>query len=198
VRTVRQRHARVSRRRERGGHAWDDFERDASFDERFGLFAAAAKYKRIAAFESDDFFAFAGQEDKRALDVPLRAAKAAALFSDKHALGVGPGQRENFRGHQIVMHNRIGLADQPKRLEGQQLGIPWAGTNEENRADVRKSGMRGNHAIGLSNPRASARRFCGEAVVDWTVESKMTSLLNMTCFILYLLARRRKHSRRHV
>ena len=83
VGAVRERHAGIGRRGERGGDAGHDLERNAGVDERLGLLAAAAEDERIAALEADDGFALAREADERALDVALRAAEAAAFFPTK-------------------------------------------------------------------------------------------------------------------
>ena len=75
-----ERDARIGGRRQRGSDAWNDFERNASLGERFGLLSTAAEDEGIAALEADDGFAFAGEADEGALDVALRGAEAAAFF----------------------------------------------------------------------------------------------------------------------
>jgi len=50
---VCERDAGIGRDADSGGNSGDDFERDTGFDKGFRFFAAAAKDKRVAAFETD-------------------------------------------------------------------------------------------------------------------------------------------------
>ena len=68
---VRQRDARIGRRRDGGGDAGDDDEGDAGVDERFGLFAAAAEDEGIAALQAHHDLPLPGALDEERVELLL-------------------------------------------------------------------------------------------------------------------------------
>ena len=122
---------------QRGCNAGHDHERDAGFDERFGFFTAASKYKRIAALEPHNGFTLARQTDQNAFDVTLRAAEAAAFFPHEDAFGVGAGDSENFGRDQIIVNDHIRFSDEAVGLAREQLRVTGAGTDDSDKVSTR-------------------------------------------------------------
>ena len=127
---VRERDAGVGGGGEGRRDAGNDFEGDAGGHEGLGFFAAAAEDERIAAFEPNDVFALPGKADEGGLDIGLRAAKAAAFFTDEDFFRIGPGEGEDGGGDEVIVDDGVGFADEAVSLEREQLGVAGAGADE--------------------------------------------------------------------
>ncbi len=112
-----------------GSDAVDDLAGDATGGQPFGFLAGTTEDAGIAALEPGHATALAGIAQHQPVDEGLgRGAAAAALADADH-----PGGRavfEHRRIDQVIDHHHLGLAQGAHRLEGQQLGIAGAGTDQ--------------------------------------------------------------------
>ena len=83
---VRHRDAGQLRRRDRGGHARHDLERNPGRRQRQRFFAAAAEHERVAALEPDDALALPRGADHQPVDRLLLDAGAARALADAETL----------------------------------------------------------------------------------------------------------------
>ena len=68
--------------------------------------------------------------DQEGVDLGLAHEMAGALLADIDQLGRRVGQRQDARADQPVVDHDLGLAQQARGLEGQQLGIAGAGSDQ--------------------------------------------------------------------
>jgi hypothetical protein len=98
--------------------------------EAFGLLAAAPEDERVAAFEAHDTLSRMGQPDEQVVDFLLPQRMTAGLLTGKNA---GRGRRDQFlnrRAHQAIEHDDVGILNQPRGLDRQQLGIARSRADE--------------------------------------------------------------------
>ena len=126
-----QRHARRGRGRLGRRDAGNDVDLDAGIAQRLHLLAATAENERVAALEPDHVVPFEGEFDQDRVDVLLRDRMAARHLAHVDQSRVARGQRHDLGRDQPVMHDDRGLADDPVRLDRQQIGV--AGTRADER-----------------------------------------------------------------
>ncbi len=80
-----------------------DFELDAGFVKRFGLFTAATKDERIAAFEAHDATALPRPRQHQRVNFALRHCVIAAAFADEDAFASGRRERDDRIGGERVV-----------------------------------------------------------------------------------------------
>ena len=112
---VRERDGRRRRRAQRRGDAGDHLEGNARGRELLGLFSAASEDERIAALEADDVLALEGPLDDERMDARLVVPAAAGPPPDRDELRVARSQREDARGHELVVGDDRGVREEPVR-----------------------------------------------------------------------------------
>jgi len=114
-----ERDPRVSRHRNGRAHSRHDLEGDAGIGQRFGLFAAATEYKRIAALQTDDIMAEASLRDENAVDLFLRDVVSPGALADEDFNRLGARLIEERRIDQLIVHDDWSAAQQLKAAHGQ-------------------------------------------------------------------------------
>jgi hypothetical protein len=117
-------------RREAGGYARDDAERDAGLGQSQSLLSTAAEHARIAALKAKHAMARARERNEAVRDARLRRRGLAAALPSKFEGGTGIGQRQHARIDEGVVDDDIGLGETGKRLEREQRGIAGACAGE--------------------------------------------------------------------
>ena len=129
-------------RREAGGHAGDDAERDAGLGQRQSLLAAAPEHARVAALEAKHAMAQARQRNEAVGDARLRRRWLAAALAGKFERGAGIGERQHARIDEGVMDDDVRRGETGKRLERQHGGIAGTGAGEPDLASFEHRQLR--------------------------------------------------------
>src|SRR5450631_2511785 len=79
---------------------------------RLDLFAAAAKYERIAALQARDAQAGARIVNQKLVDARLRRLRIASLLADKDALRIAAGACQYRIRYQTIIEYDVGLLQQ--------------------------------------------------------------------------------------
>ena len=135
---VRQRDSRVcgdTRSRRDAGH---DLERDIPVRQRFDFLAAASEDEWVSAFQTHYPLALPCELHQQGIDRLLRHGVLPAALADVDAFGVRTGQLEDRRRDEIVIDDGIGVPEQPRRAQREQLGIPGPGADQIHRAALRR------------------------------------------------------------
>ena len=135
---LRERHAELGARGERGGDARYDLERDARVAQGVDLFLGPSEQHRIASFQPHDDGVLARRVDEALVDEALRGGMPAAALADREPLGA-PGERERVRVHQRVVEHDVGPREEPRRAQREEVGRTRAGADEIHLAGTRRS-----------------------------------------------------------
>ncbi len=127
---VRDRDARVRRRRHAGGHAGHDLELDARLAQHERLLAAAAEDQRIAALQPHHPPPGAPVLDQQPVDLLLRHLRPAALLADVDQFRVRPRVLERLLRDQAVVEDDVGRGDQLDRADRQQPRVAGPGADQ--------------------------------------------------------------------
>ena len=103
---------------------------DAGLEQRLDLLAAAAEDQRVAALEPDHALTELAAPHQERVDLGLAHEVAGPLLADIDQLGRRVGQAEDAGADQPVVDHDLGLAQQARGLEGQQLGVAGAGADQ--------------------------------------------------------------------
>ena len=120
------RHAAVGHRNANGSgrcdacrDAADHFNRDPGGFERQHFFAATAKYKRVAPFETGDDLAAARAADQQALDKCLRCRFAATALAHFDHPCAGPHMLQHRAIDQVIDQHHVSRAENACCFDGQ-------------------------------------------------------------------------------
>ena len=122
--------ARISGSAQCGGDAGHHVKRNACGLERLQLFAAAAKYKGVAALEPHHALACLGLLYQQAVDGLLPHGALPGPLAHEYFFGFAAHKLQHLFGYQCVVQHHIGLLDALQRLEGQQACIARASANQ--------------------------------------------------------------------
>ncbi len=147
--------ARVGGRRDPGGHARDDLERDPGLPQRERLLAAAAEHERVPALQPHDGPPGPRPLEHQLLDLRLLGGAAPALLADEHQLRVRAGAVEGAVGDQAVVEDHVGERDQLQRPRRHQPGVSGAGPHQ---VDAARPRCLAAHTPAISPARASRPR----------------------------------------
>ena len=120
---VRERNARVIRRRHDGRNAGHDFERDFFRRELLGFLAAATENERVAALEPHDGFALAGAGEHEFGELFLREAAVALVVAARNDFGGRRGEPQQFGIDQHVADDHFGEPEQFRAAQREQAGV---------------------------------------------------------------------------
>ena len=129
-----QRDPRIGGNRDGGGHAGNDFERDALLAQRLRLLSSAAEDERVAAFEAGDGIPPFRLVNEELVDLPLREGVIAPLLAGVDPARFSSGVTENLRADQMVVDDHIRLTDACRPAQRDQPGIPRPGADDVNLA----------------------------------------------------------------
>ena len=107
---------------------------DAGSAQRFDLFAAAAEDEGIAALQPYRALACLCSVNQQMVDRILADAGLADPAADRNPRGVATDAIENFRRHQFVVENDIGILQGAQRLDGEQIRIARTGADQRHPA----------------------------------------------------------------
>src|SRR5215831_6027967 len=122
------------------GDAGGDLDLDAGVAQRCDLLAGATEHERIAALEPHDGLTRSRALDHQLLNLFLEDAMLALRFADWNQLDLAAGMFEHAGAGKPVIENNICDLQCAHGLEGQQLGIAGARTDEKDAA-VRRLGL---------------------------------------------------------
>ena len=94
------------------------------------LFAATAEDEGVAAFEAHHILPIARGRDHEFLDEVLRRGFASAALTDMNDARAGRCKSNDLVAHQVIDQEHGGGLDGLERLEGEQLRITRAGTDQ--------------------------------------------------------------------
>jgi hypothetical protein len=129
---VGERHTGARRRAKRRGDARHDEVGDVVRREHLDLFAAAAKYERIAALQAGDAQSGARVVNHELVNARLRVRWIARLLADENALRIAARKCEHRIRHQSIVEDDVGLLQQLQRAQCEQIRIAGAGADEIN------------------------------------------------------------------
>ena len=132
---MRQRDLRCRRRAERGGDAGNDLHRHAHRVAGLNFLPAAAEHERIAALEAHDVAPGERLAHQERVDFFLGQGVPGTAFGDRDELRLRPRESEDRRLDQPVMHDQVGMGDQPSSAQCQQVRIARARADEVNGAN---------------------------------------------------------------
>ena len=95
-----------------------------------GFFAAATENEGVAALEAHHQMALARFADQNLVDPVLRHAVQRAFLGHRDQTGGRRGQIEYIPADETVMNNHIGIGEQPRRFQGQKIGIARTCANQ--------------------------------------------------------------------
>ncbi|OGQ20623.1 MAG: hypothetical protein A2138_05990 [Deltaproteobacteria bacterium RBG_16_71_12] len=98
------------------------------------LLAASPEHERVAALEPHDGVLPQGCGKNARVDVILARAWLARLFADVAQLGMRRRQLEQLRAHQRVVEDDVGVGEHARGLDGEQLRIAGAGSDQVHHA----------------------------------------------------------------
>ena len=133
---MRQRERRIGARRGRGRDAGHDFKRNPVGGEMVHLLAEATEDAGVAALESDGQATLPRFADQDGIDLILRHRMDAATLADRNDLRGGGNFGQQGIARQGVMDHDVGLLEQTKPPDGDQIGGPRSGTDKDHSADV--------------------------------------------------------------
>jgi hypothetical protein len=107
-----------------------DRERHARRSAGLRLFAAAAEYERVAAFQPDDTLAFLGPADDERLDFALGEGVLRCPLADEDAFGTGGRVVEQGGVHERVVEDDISAFERAPPGDGDQPRITGAGAHD--------------------------------------------------------------------
>ena len=125
-----QRDPRIGGNRDGGGHAGNDFERDALLTQSLRLLASASEDKRVTAFEAGNDIPPPRLFDKKAVDLLLGEGVIAPLLAGVDPARFSSGVTENLRADQMVVDDHIRLTDACRPAQRDQPGIPRPGADD--------------------------------------------------------------------
>jgi hypothetical protein len=87
--------------------------------------------------------ALPGQAHQQLVDLFLGQGVVAGLLAHVEHLGAAAGELQHAVAHQVIDHQRVGLADQARGAQGEELGVAGAGADQghaAHRAGVVRAG----------------------------------------------------------
>jgi hypothetical protein len=119
----------ISWRRDAGGYAWDDFERNARLGEDLRLLASTPEDEWIAALEPNNALPFPGKPNEEGTDLLLPGGIGApAALSDIVLLGV-QSDEQRWIGERVV-HYRVAALEQLASAHRNETRISGARAHE--------------------------------------------------------------------
>src|SRR5450755_4145991 len=140
--SVGQRNPCRSRRAQRRGYSGHDDVANASRRERLDLFAAAAKYERIAALQARDAQAGARIVNQKLVDARLRRLRISSLLADKDALRIAAGACQYRIRYQPIIEYDVGLLQQLHGAQREQIRVSRTRTDQ---VHLTERGRRGRY-----------------------------------------------------
>ena len=160
-----ERNADRRRAAQRRGDARHDRDRQARRAQSLDLLAAAAEHEGIARLQAHHRLAGAHAAHQLGVDVVLRPARWPLRLPTDDELGVAPGARQDGRRHEVVVQDGVGLAQELRGLQRQQIGIARAGADDMGDAHGRQPAagivelaQRGAPGAGIVAGQHQARR----------------------------------------
>jgi hypothetical protein len=95
-----------------------------------------AEDKGVTAFQSHHALALLRQAHQQAVDVVLGQGVPRRLLAHVMKFRVHSHPVQYFLAHQVVVDHRIGLGNQPRRLQGQEIRVTRAATYQIHRAGL--------------------------------------------------------------
>ena len=126
-----------------GGDARDDGDRQAGAAQRLDLLATAPEHERIAGLQAHHGLAGTHAAHQLGVDFGLGPAHPAVALADGDELGVTARARQDGRRHQVVVQDGIGLLQELRGAQGQEIGITRAGADDVGDAGRRRTTARG-------------------------------------------------------
>ncbi len=163
VQAVGEGNPRVRRGGERRGDPGDDLESDAGGGERRRLLAPAPEHERVAALEPDDRLPGKRQADEHLVDLVLGPADLPALLPHEHALASRRGEVEHLLRDKVVVHDDVGLAEDPAGLDRQELRVAGPSADEVDGSRGHISAPAPIGSSGFASPRASRASLSSES-----------------------------------
>src|SRR5258706_7153560 len=99
------------------------------FLEEVDLLVGAAEEHRVASLEAYNCLAAARGIQELLVDEGLRSRMPPAALAHRNLSGL-QRQRKNRVGHQCIMKNDVGLAEQPDRAHREEVGCARPGADE--------------------------------------------------------------------
>src|SRR5262245_20473607 len=128
--TVRERDLGTRGRGERSRHAGDDFERDARLTQRLRLLGPAAEDEWVASLQVHDDLSPTNLLNDLPRNVLPALGVGAWKLSDAKALRVRPGKVERAGRSEIVVENKVGLAQNLDGPQSEQARIAGTGADQ--------------------------------------------------------------------
>ena len=126
---LRQRESKLGAGRQRRRDARHDLVAHAGRLERGNFFLGATEEHRIAAFEANDDRVSLRRVDEPFVDELLRGGVFPAAFADGDLFGAG-GERHRIGMHQRIVEDDVGLREQFRRAQREQVRRAGSGANE--------------------------------------------------------------------
>jgi hypothetical protein len=98
--------------------------------ERFDLLAAAAEDERVAALQPDHAPTLQREPHEQRVDLVLRQRVPGARLADVDQLRIAACEVEDVGTDEAVVDDDVGLRDQPRRAQRQQIRISRTGADE--------------------------------------------------------------------
>jgi hypothetical protein len=132
--TVGERDPGQARGRHRARHTGDDLERNPCGGERQAFLASATEHEGVASLEAHDVLAAPGRADEDACDRLLAHRHPTGALAHAEALGVWGGEREDFRRHERVVEDEVGVRQDLGRPAREQAGVAGSGSDQPHAA----------------------------------------------------------------
>ena len=120
----------------RGSNASGDtrhhLNRNVSLRQVSGFFPSTAKQEGITPLQAHHGAVLLGHFHEHCIGAGLGHRMMSATLADKTAFAGCRHKIQHFLGHQRVVHQGIALAQQPMRLQREQLGIAGTGSHQIN------------------------------------------------------------------
>jgi len=140
--------SRISRSGNGAGDAGDDLEADTGFGELSGFLSATTEEHGVAAFQTGDGLALAGEFDDEGIDLILRQGVVASFFTDVDFFRALFGIAKEVGIAEVVIDEDVGDLDALLAFDGHETGITWAGADEVTDAFGESWSGGGGHAGG--------------------------------------------------
>ena len=139
----------------------DDLDRDPALGEVFELLAAAPEDEGIATLEPDDAPPLRRVMKEKRVDLVLGAGMPTGRLAHIDALGVAAREFDDLGPDQAIVHDDIGIPQQPQRTQRQQIWTARPGADDGHAASGRRDVCAHRRRHGLAGSRLIASEHLG-------------------------------------